>query len=96
MHYSLASVYVRIDRMQDARKQLEKSLALKPNFFDANLMLGQVFVVQNKPASAMPYLQRAVQLKPENPQAHLQLSKAYDQLGDKTKAKRERHLAAGR
>jgi len=96
MHYSLASVYVRINRMADARKELEKALALRPNHFPANVMLGQVFLVQKSPAMALPYLKKAEKLQPNAGQVHQLLADAYTQLGDKSNAEQERALAQQR
>ena len=93
MHYSLASVYVRINRISDAGKELEKALALRPNHYLANVMLGQVFLVQKSPARAVPYLTRAEKLEPAAMQVHQLLADAYTQLGEKANAERERELA---
>jgi predicted Zn-dependent protease len=93
MHYSLASIYVRTDRMDDARKELQESLAIKPDFYDANLMLGHIFVVQKKPLLAIPYLQKASKSKPGVGDPHRFLADAYAQLGKKEQAQRERELA---
>ena len=93
MHYSLASIYVRTDRMDDARKELQKSLAIKPDFYDANLMIGHIFVVQKKPMLAIPYLQKASKSNPGVPDPHQFLADAYAQLGKKEQAERERELA---
>jgi predicted Zn-dependent protease len=93
MHYSLASVYVRVNRMDDARHQLETALKLKPNDFDANKMLGQVFLVEKTPTSALPYLQKASKLRPDATDIHSLLADTYTQLGQKSNADRERALA---
>ena len=93
MHYSLASVYVRINRMDDARRELATSLKIKPNDYEANKMLGQVFLVQKTPALALPYLQKAANLQPNASDIHSLLADAYTQLGQKENASREHALA---
>ena len=93
MHFSLAAVYVRINRTDDAKKQLEKSLRLRPNRYDANLMLGQILVVQKNPTAALPYLQKAARRAPNSPDVHQLLADAYAQLGQKMKSNQEHALA---
>jgi arylsulfatase A-like enzyme/Tfp pilus assembly protein PilF len=94
MHYSLAAVYVRIHREEDAKYHLLQALSLKPKHFDANLMLGQLFLVQKTPARSLPYLDRAVAIQPRAAQPHQLLAEAYAELGQKQKSEEERRLAA--
>ncbi len=98
MHYSLASVYVRINRMDDARRELQTSLKIKPDDYEANKMLGQVFLVEKDPAQAVPYLRKASKIHPNAADVHSLLADAYTQLGKKEEALREHALAqsAGR
>ncbi len=44
------------------------------------LDLGILLVDQNRPQDAIPYLQQAVQISPQDPKAHEQLGKAYERL----------------
>jgi tetratricopeptide (TPR) repeat protein len=94
MRYSLASVYVRLNRFADAKKELQTALRLKPGFYPANLMLGQIFVLVEKDgASALPHLQKAEKAKPDSADAHALLAQAYELLGRKSDAEREKALA---
>ncbi len=51
--------------------------------------LGRVFLKQNKPEEALPYLRRAVISGPDVAQAHEELAKAYASLGQYDAAQRE-------
>src|SRR5207247_2293262 len=82
MRYSLASVYVRIHRFADAKKELEAALRLKPTLYPANLMLGQIFVVVEKNgAAAMPYLQKARKERPDSKEVYELLQQAHAMSG---------------
>jgi choline-sulfatase len=95
MHYSLASVYVRQNRMEDAKRELKRALQLKPEMYLANVMLGQVFIVQKQPAMALPFLKSAEKGSPSSAEGHALLANVYGQLGQKSQADRERELARG-
>jgi predicted Zn-dependent protease len=93
MHFSLASVYVRIDRMADAKKELEAALRLKPALFQANMMMGQILVLEKKGAAALPYLQKAQRAQPNLADVHSLLADAYALMGNKQRAQQEREIA---
>jgi predicted Zn-dependent protease len=76
MHFSLASIYVRLDRMAEAKKELGRALQLKPAHYDANLMLDQILVAQKNATAALPYLQRAAHIQPGAPAPHGLLAEA--------------------
>ena len=94
MHYSLAAVYVRIHREEDAKHQLLEAVRLKPKHYDANLMLGQLFLVQKTPSRSLLYLIRAAAIQPRAVQPHQFLAQAYGELGQKQKSEEERKMAA--
>ncbi len=62
------------------------TLALKadPEFKEALVGLGRVLISAGQPAAAVPHLQKAVQLDPDNAVAFFQLSQAFRALGDVT------------
>jgi Flp pilus assembly protein TadD len=64
-------------------------LALEPDNAEANLLLGKILVKQNKAAEAIKPLEKAVGLDPEDPIKHLQLARAYRQIGRQPEADRE-------
>jgi Tfp pilus assembly protein PilF len=89
MHFYLALVYQRTSRDPEAEKEFQGALRLDPNHFPANLLLGRLLVGQQRPAEALPYLRKAVKLRPDSIDAHGFLSNAYRELGQDTNARRE-------
>ena len=45
--------------------------------------------MQDRPAEALPYLQRAVKLQPKSPDAHKFLGNVYTEMGQAENARRE-------
>src|SRR6185437_9144778 len=65
------------DKAEDIRGNLERSIALMPNFAQAHELLGFLELVQGENlALAEEQLQRAIQLEPENPYPLLSLAQA--------------------
>ena len=79
--------------MNDARRELETVLKLSPDDYRANLVFGRMLVLQGKAAEGLPRLKKAATLQPNDFNVHLFLADAYDRLGQKVNAKRERALA---
>jgi tetratricopeptide (TPR) repeat protein len=92
-HFSLASVYARIERVPEAMTELDTTLTLTPNHYRANLLRGRILSLQGSPATAVVNLEKAVQVKPDLREAHLFLAEAYEQLGRPLDAQRERAAA---
>jgi tetratricopeptide (TPR) repeat protein len=90
LHFSLAAAYARVNRMSDARKELETTLQLEPDNLRANLVLGRMLSLEGDPGAGLPRLKKAVALNPKLPDAHLFLADAYKRLGQKANAARER------
>jgi len=62
----VAGDLVQAGRVEDAVKVLRKSLEYYPNSADAYAMIGMVYLQGGNPASALPSLERALELDPEN------------------------------
>ena len=92
-HFSLASVYARIDRVPEALEQLNTTLELSPDHYQANLLRGRILSLQGDPVAALPNLQRAAELQPQSREAHLFLAENYSKLGRPLDAERERAAA---
>jgi choline-sulfatase len=91
--YSLASVYARINRVDDAVSELIAALAIERRHFRANLLLGRIETLRGRAAEALPYLRVAVEAQPSNAEAHSFLADAYEKLGDGRAAAAERDRA---
>ena len=65
----------------EARKSLEQSVAGHPDYSVSQLALGQLMVLARNVNEAIPHLEKAKQLAPDNPSAYSQLAAAYRQQG---------------
>jgi arylsulfatase A-like enzyme/thioredoxin-like negative regulator of GroEL len=92
-HFSLASVYARIDRVPEALTELDTTLGLSPDHYRANLLRGRILSLQGNAAGAIANLEKAVQVQPDSREAHLFLAEAYAHLGRILDAQRERAAA---
>jgi len=72
---------------------LNKVLEMSPDHFHANLLLGRIVFLQGDPASAVPRLEKAVQVAPNSAEAHSFLADAYTQMGRDVDAAHERDRA---
>jgi len=70
-----------LGKYQDARRSLEAALAGDPDNLGVLLELGAVGYQLNDPALSVGALERAIQLHPEDADAHLGLGWAYDLAG---------------
>jgi choline-sulfatase len=86
----LATAYLQMDRVPDAVKQCEKVLEFDPNHYPTILMLGRILLLSGDAEAALPKLEKAAGLQPNAPEPHMLLADAYDRLGRKTNAARER------
>jgi predicted Zn-dependent protease len=93
MHFYLALVYQRTSRNEEAQDQFKEALHLVPDNFPANLLLGRMYMLQQKAADGIPLLQKAAALRPNAIDPHRLLADAYTQLGQDDKAGVERSEA---
>jgi tetratricopeptide (TPR) repeat protein len=66
----------------EAQAALEKSVALNSRNPSAQVSLGSVYLMADRPADAIAHLERARQLEPGNPAVYAGLAKAYQRRGD--------------
>jgi len=89
MHFYLAMVYQRTSRNDEAQDQFKEALRLDPNSFAANLLLGRMYVIQQKASDGILLLQKAASLRRDAIDPHRILADAYAQLGQEENASRE-------
>ena len=77
--FDLGYLYHATKRDERAIESYQKAITLKPTLFEANLRLGQLLLIREDTARAIPFLQHATQLKPEN-QADQKLAEAWSAL----------------
>jgi tetratricopeptide (TPR) repeat protein len=58
-------------------KQYQAALELNPDNYRANLLLGRMLALQDRPKEAIPLQQRAVKLEPQSADAHKFLGNVY-------------------
>jgi predicted Zn-dependent protease len=89
MHFYLAPVYQHTARVPEAMKEFQSATRLEPSNFPANLLLGRLLVMQQRATDALPYLRKAIKLRPDSIDAHGFLGDAYTELGQRVNAQRE-------
>jgi tetratricopeptide (TPR) repeat protein len=80
--YELAEISRKGGQLDRAQELFDRALKLHPDFGEAQLGLAAVFVSQNKAAEALPHLQRAVAIDPQNEVAWYRLSLVQRSLGN--------------
>ncbi len=70
-YYGLANLYYEQERFEEAAKLYEKAIKFNIQGADACFMLGKCFERLGNPKLALPYLQRAAELEPEDIQIRL-------------------------
>jgi len=88
--YSLASIYARTGRPQEAAKNLLIVLQGEPDHYRANLLLGRMLFLNDTFAEALPYLEKAAAVQTDSGEAHSFLADEYEKLGRASDAARER------
>ena len=73
-------------------ENLQQAVKINPNLYEAQITLGKTLLQQNKTEEALVYLQKAVELLPENPEPHYQLLQAFRKLGRKADADAEQAI----
>jgi arylsulfatase A-like enzyme/Tfp pilus assembly protein PilF len=89
IHFDLATAYEHSGRIPDAIKNYQTTLRLNPNNYNANLMFGRLLGMHDDASKALPYLQKAVKLQPQSPDAHKFLANVYTELGQEENARSE-------
>jgi superkiller protein 3 len=70
-----------------ARKLLEKSVRLQPQFAESHVGLGELLEEQGELGSAIAEFQQAIKIDPNNSQGFYHLANAYRQAGELAKSK---------
>ncbi|TMQ61488.1 MAG: tetratricopeptide repeat protein [Candidatus Eisenbacteria bacterium] len=78
-----------LDSLPEALEMYQQAMAAEPENAEAQRGAGVVLLLQKNWADAIPSLEKAVQLEPENIQGHIWLAQAYSNSGDIPKAKAE-------
>ncbi|HET7442814.1 MAG TPA: tetratricopeptide repeat protein, partial [Terriglobales bacterium] len=87
--YVLAELARQAQQWDDAIEHFSRAAKLDAGFGDAFLGLGASLVAAKKYSEAIPPLERAVKLQPQNPATHYNLAMAYSRSGRKQDADKE-------
>jgi tetratricopeptide (TPR) repeat protein len=85
IHYALGSVYARTGKYEEAAEEFKKELEVNPNDSLALWKLGEL-ALRTDPQEARHYLERAVTLNPDLPQAVLAYGRALASTAETEKA----------
>jgi len=85
----IAQTLTSLDSLPEALEMYQQAIAAEPENPEAQRGAGVVLLLQKNWADAIPYLEKAVQLEPENIQGHIWLAQAYSNSGDLNRAKDE-------
>jgi len=80
VRFSLGFMYWKIRRLADAEKELEETLRLDPAFDEAKYYLADTYILEEKPAAALPLLDPLVRRDATNARALADQGKALEQL----------------
>jgi predicted Zn-dependent protease len=94
MHFYLGAVHLRLKHAPEATAEFDKALELDADHFLTNLKYGELLLLEGKASEALPKLNRAVKADAKSAEAHASLASAYEALGQKQNAARERARAA--
>ena len=82
----LAVSLIGVNRLEDAKKNLDEALRYDAKLPHAQYQLGRVLEMQGNFDGALDALTKASQFDPEYPEPHLALGRIYHRLGDRQRA----------
>ncbi len=87
--YEIGEIYRRGGQLEKARDYFTAATKDEPAFEEAQIGLGRTLVQLSQPAQALPHLQQALKLNPQNEVSHYQLALVYRALGNSAAQQRE-------
>ena len=87
--YELGEIEWSEGRFAEARERFARAVELQPGFVDALIALGKAAIRQGDAEGALPHLEKAVRLAPDNEVARYRLAQAYRRIGREEDASRE-------
>src|SRR5207244_1923105 len=80
--YEAGEIHRKIGQLDKAQNYFRIALEHDPDFEEARIGLGRLLTALKKPEQALPHLEKALSLNPENEVSHYQLSLVYKALGN--------------
>jgi tetratricopeptide (TPR) repeat protein len=88
-HVDLAISLIGVNRLEEAKNNLDEALRYDAKLPQAHYQLGRVLEMQGKFDAAVEALTKASELNPDYPEPHLALGRLYHRLGNRQKADNE-------
>lgn len=92
--FSLASVYARTERVDEAKELLQRALTIDAEHYRSNLLYGRLLDLLGQSTEALPYLETAARVQAKSAEARIFLADAYQKVGRAADAQRLRREAA--
>ncbi|PYV37807.1 MAG: hypothetical protein DMG06_27110 [Acidobacteria bacterium] len=80
--YEAGEIYRKIGQLDKAQRYFRTAVENYPDFEEARIGLGRVLIALKEPQKALPHLEKAILLNPENEVSHYQFSLVYKALGN--------------
>jgi tetratricopeptide (TPR) repeat protein len=80
--YEIGEIYRKMGQFDKAQEFFSHALEHYPDFEEARIGLARVLIALNEPQKALPQLEKAILLNPENEVSHYHLSLIYRALGN--------------
>jgi len=87
--YEIGEIYRKKGQSEKACQYFAIAVKDQPDFEEAQVGLARALLQLAQPAQALPHLQQALRVNPENEVSHYQLSRVYGALGNSTAQTRE-------
>lgn len=86
VRFSLGFMYWKVHRFTEAEAELEQAVSLDPDFQEAKYYLADTYLMDEKPAAALPLLKDFTHAHPKDARALADLGKALEKLNRDTEA----------
>ncbi len=83
---SMGLLYMKLERLEDAKKAFKKALKMRSEYAEAYYNLGVLSVMQNALAQAQTYFEKAIALRPDYEKAYYKLALLFTQKEQTKKA----------
>ena len=80
--YEIGEIYRKKGQSEKAREYFALAIKNQPDFEEAQVGLARALLQLNQPAQALPHLQRALKVNPDNDVSHYQMAQVYAALGN--------------
>lgn len=87
--YNLALNYLRLERREDAEKELKRTLTIDPNYIPALIELGTIYLKEDRFSDAEHHYRKAIEIDQYSAEAHYRLAALFIKMNRLSEAKGE-------